>query len=238
MSLTHCQVYLQRATDSSVRYDRQASNLQKNHINDLQQTATDHPNIVHHHRSSQLDSANHQTPNSTHRQYYHPKAGNPKDFDHSNDRLIQFKQNEFNQNDSNQNELNQTQFKPNDSNQNEFNQTDYNQKDLNDSNHPNHSNHSNQSNEATNLRHLNHRRSLLYRTKCLAGYLLIYLLISCAHLAQAAPLTGNVNLFNLNEHLNANPLNQFLKEPDLVKVYKDRVIFHIFPLAKKEIEIR
>lgn len=107
-------------------------------------------------------------------------------------------------------------------------------------------NHSNDSSQPTNQ--LNHRdccldcslnRCLnlnlsLSSPTCLASYLL---LIGMLCLVQAAPLAPS-NLINLNDHVNPNPLNQFLKEPDLVKVYKDRAVFHIFPLAKKDVQIR
>ena len=119
--------------------------------------------------------------------------------------------------------------KPNHSN--DFTHPNYSNQ-RNDS-HLYNSNQPNDSNPSTNLSYPN--RSSLFKSRCLAGYLALI----CVHLAQAAPLSSNPsNLINLNDHVNPNPLNQFLKEPDLVKVYKDRVVFHIFPLAKKDVEIR
>ena len=109
-----------------------------------------------------------------------------------------------------------------------------------DSNHlnilnPNDSNYRNNANQSTNLDYLNRVTGcLLHKSRCFASYLLLICLL---HVAQAAPLPSS-NLINLNDHVNANPLNQFLKEPELVKVYKDRVVFRIFPLAKKDVEIR
>ena len=69
------------------------------------------------------------------------------------------------------------------------------------------------------------------------SYFAYLLLICLLHTVRTAPLPAS-NLINLSDQVNSNPLNQYLKEPELVKVYKDRVVFRIFPLAKKDVDIR
>ena len=214
MSLTHRRVYFEHTTDSSHRNDTQANHREC------------HPQGSGDHRESHGD---HQTC-SNHPNIVHHRRRSGSQLDSANHRT------HLNQRNSTYPEAlsggRRNSNKPSDSSH----PSDSNQ--PSDSNHlgilnPNDSNYRNNANQSTNLDYLNRVTGCLLH-KCFASYLLLICLLN---VAQAAPLPSS-NLINLNDHVNANPLNQFLKEPELVKVYKDRVVFRIFPLAKKDVEIR
>lgn len=75
--------------------------------------------------------------------------------------------------------------------------------------------------------------------KLIIYFLIFFVLHQFYSPIHSFPTSNSINYsHNLSNHVNTNSLSQYLKEPDLVNVYKDRVVLRIYPLTKKETEIR
>ena len=87
------------------------------------------------------------------------------------------------------------------------------------------------------LTHSNDRNHLPISFIGLSHFKLIIYLFICLNFDNKF-VHRTVHTAPLVNQVNSNPLNQYLREPEIVKVYKEKVVLRIYPLTKKDVRVR